>query len=281
MAEAIAFATSAGYLGVDMTTRGPGNTELTCEPCQTDGPKARNMFEDAGIEPVGLASGVRFDEPIFPPVLGRAIGDVERPVRAVKQLVEAASRIEAPFVRVFAFELPAGESRRSGLRRITERLDLAARTARNTGVTVLLENGGSFPRAADVREILDMVGSVNLRAAYSPAVGLSAGEEVEAGLTALGSGLAVVKLKDFAGSRPVALGDGSMRVRETIRALARRGFTGWAVNEWLGPMFSGVGVGGGGGADATRAVLRRDAETLFRLWAECGGGPIREAALAV
>lgn len=266
-----AFAARSGYLGVELRTLGPHATGLTCEPCHTAGEKIRDLFEDAGVEAMCLASNVRFDEPVWPPVLGRVTGDFERPVREVKQLVEIATQMECPNIRVFAFELPAGERRGAGLRRICQRLDLAVRTARHTGVTVLLENGGSFPHAEDLREIIDRIGSPSLMASYNAPVAAAAGDDLGAGLRLLGDALRVVKVSDLRDGRPVPLGHGTHDVASVVRHLAAIGYDGWVVNEHLGSVLGA----GPGDADPTSS-LEADAESLYGWWREFGGGPIRE-----
>lgn len=237
--QAIALAGRLGYAGIDLRTFGqrPAAHGFVCEPCLTGSAKLRDAFEDAGVEPACLSTSIRYDAPIFPPVIGRVIGDFEKPVRETREMVRVAAAMECPFVRVFGFELQDGERRTSGMRRIYERLDLAVKTARHTGVRVAIENGGSFPLASDLNEIMDRLDSPWLAACYSPAAAIAGGEDPVEGLRALGSRLEIVRLKDFAHATPVRLGEGEMRVKQTVEALADRGYAGWTVVEhdrmWL------------------------------------------------
>lgn len=232
------FASSAGFDGVELRSFGHDSGELACEPTQIAAAKARELLEDHGLDAATVATSVRYDKPvIFPPIVGRALVDSDIPVRATKAAVQTAASLECPFVRVFAFELMAGESRKGGLRRILPRLDLAVKTARHTGVRVLLENGGSFPTAADLAEIIDAVGSPLLAAAYSPAVAAAAGEDPGTGVALLGDRLCSVKLRDLAGGRPAALGEGDLPTETVATLLRDRGYDGWLVYEldrlWL------------------------------------------------
>ena len=75
-----------------------------------------------------------------------------------------------------------------GLRvaRIAERLGRVADHCRNSGVRLLLENGGSFATAAQVCEILDAVDSPMVAASYNLAVARAAGEDIARGVNVLG-----------------------------------------------------------------------------------------------
>lgn len=228
--EVIPFAARAGYLGVELRSFGHTASDLACEPCLTGSEKIRELLADEGVGAAAIATSIRYDQPVFPPVIGRVIGDFEKPVRETKFAVAEAAAIECPFVRVFAFEL-VDESRKSGIRRIVQRLDLAARTARHTGVRLLLENGGSFPLASDLVELIDRVGSPLICAAYSPAVAAMAGENPIEGVRLLGASLASVKLRDMAGDRPTRLGEGELGVESFVRGLGETGYEGWLVYE--------------------------------------------------
>lgn len=218
--------------GVELRTFGDCSDHFTPEPCLSSFPKIRSLFADAGLVPACLATSITFDAPVKPPVLGRLWTDYELPVKHTKRMIEVATQIECPMVRVFGFELPARESRRSGLRRIVDRLQLAAACARNTGVRLVIENGGSFPTAEDLAEIIDRTASPLVEAAYSPAVAQAVGEDPIDGVDLLGDRLASVKIKDFAGTTPVLIGRGEMRCQETVARLGQRGFGGWIVVEW-------------------------------------------------
>jgi sugar phosphate isomerase/epimerase len=221
-----------GYDGVELRTFGYGSAEFACDPALTAGEKIRGLCAELGVEPAVLATGVGFDEPIRPAVIGWAVSDTERSVRAAKSAIDLAGNIECPLVRVFGFEINRREKRPAATRRIVSRLRLAVDGARNTGVRLVLENGGSFATAADVAELVDAVGSPLLGVSYSPAVARTAGEDPLAGAALLGDRLWVVKLKDYRGAQPVPIGDGEMGIAELVGALRDGGFSGWGVVEW-------------------------------------------------
>lgn len=246
-----------GYLGCELRTFGNGTTSIACDPALTKPSKTLAAFRARGVDVCSLATGIRFDEVVSPPVIGNVISDTEKSVRECKGMIDLALRLECPLVRVFAFELPEGERRVSGIARIAQRLAKAADYCRNSGVKLMLENGGSFCTARELVEILDKVGSPMLTAAYSPAVARQAGEDPAQGARILGERLACVKLKDLRGDAPVALGDGQLECRKALQDMASAGFAGWVVYEfdraWL-PVERSVDVD---------AVLVRSARTLF------------------
>lgn len=218
-----------GYAGVELRTFGSGSRELAGDPAMTASEKVRAMASQAGVEIACLATSVSFDEPIMPPVVGRIISDTERTVRRAKSALNLAAQLECPFVRVFGFTTIGRESRSTAIGRIRERLTLAADAARNTGVRLLVENGGSFCRAAEVLELIEGINLVDV--SYSAAVALDAGEDPAVGLALLGDRARIVKLKDRAPDlRPCPIGEGTLRCRETVGAL--RTFKGWVVVEW-------------------------------------------------
>lgn len=228
----IDFATRVDVNGIELRTFGDDSSHFTPDPCLTSFPKIRGLLAESGIEPACLATSIRFDAPVRPPVVGRLSGQLEHCVRQTKRMIEVAAQIECPFVRVFGYELQPRESRRAGMRRVVERMQLAAACARNTGVRLLIENGGSFPTAEDLSEIIDRTASPLVEAAYNPAVAQAVGEDPLAGVSMLGRRLESVKIKDFDGTRAVRVGAGEMRCQETVAALGETGYAGWIVVEW-------------------------------------------------
>lgn len=217
-----------GYHAVEFRSLGPGGAEFTCEPGMTDARKTRAILAEAGIGIAGLATGVRYDRPVWPPVLGHALGTREASVDETKVFIELGAKVGAPFIRVFAFDPPEQSARglRAARRRIVERLRQAADGARNTGVRLALENGGAFPRGADIASLIDEVHSPDLFACYANAPAALAGESPADGARALGWRLALARVKDLRAVRgkpgvlrPCPLGAGMLPVAEFVRAV--------------------------------------------------------------
>ncbi|MGE3107287.1 MAG: sugar phosphate isomerase/epimerase family protein [Phycisphaerales bacterium] len=223
-----------GFECVELRTFGPASTRIACDPFLTGDVKIREMFAARGIEIAGLGTSVSFDEPISPSILGFAFGDTERTVRAAKQAIDLAAVIEAPLVRVFGFDVPRRETRTSAMSRIVQRLSMALDHARNTGVKVVIENGGAFSSADQLAELLDRVRHPLLGVCYSVAVGAAAGDSPERALACLAGTERVLsmRVKDFRDDEPCALGEGRVPNEAFVRAFARAGFSGPVIFEW-------------------------------------------------
>lgn len=247
-----------GYLGVELRTFGSGSWASACDPFLTDGAKVMSLIRGAGAEPCCIATGISFEEPVTPPVIGWVISDTERSVRAGKEAVDLAARLECPFVRVFAFDVPVGESRSSALARICARLAKVVDAGRARGVRVLIQNGGGFSTAAELAEIMDRLNHPMLFAAYDAATARLAGEDPAAGINVLGDKLGTVKLRDFSAGKPCPLGDGDQPCESVVRELSRRGYDGWVVYEYDRAWVAG-------GVDV-EAALRTSVERLYS-WA--------------
>lgn len=243
-----------GFLGVELRTFGYGSTSIACDPALTAPAKVRGMFAKAGVSIASLGTSIRYDEPITPPVLGR-LRDTERPVRETNGAVDLAVQLECPLVRVFAFEIEGSESRKAGVARIVERLVRAADHCEKSGVRLMIENGGSFPRASDLAELIDRVGNPLVCAAYSLAVGMRAGDRADEAANVLGDRLVCAKLRDFKDATPCAAGEGELHCRESVEALARANFDGWLVYEFDRAWFPD--------AEEPEGVLARSARRLF------------------
>jgi sugar phosphate isomerase/epimerase len=221
-----------GFVGCELRTFGYGSTQFACDPALTSASKLRAAFDKSGVAISALATQIRYDEKFGPPVIATVIRDTDVSIRETKSMVDLAVQLECPFVRVFAFELPEGEHRNSGLARVVDRLQKAADHCRNSGVKLMLENGGSFNTASDVAEILDRVNNPMLVTAYSAPVGRMAGEDIANAMNVLGDRCVTVKLKDLKNAKPVALGEGDLQCKETVESLIRVGFNGWITYEF-------------------------------------------------
>lgn len=254
--QVAASARQFGYLGVELRTFGYGSTHLACDPGLTSASKVRAIFGAVGVEIISLASSLRFDEPISPPLIGRTfIFDQESSVRRGKALVDMAVQLECPYVRVFGFEVVNNDSLNTTIARIADRLGKVVDYARNSGVSILLENGGSFSTAAGMSQILDAVDHPLLNASYSLAVAREAGEAAINGVNVLGEKLRMIKVKDFADGLPCALGEGEFEAKESFLAVRAAGFKEWAVYEHDRMWFSELGD--------PSAMLESGARTMF------------------
>lgn len=240
LAEAVAIAEGAGCDAVELRTGGVRARELACDPFLSDETKTRGLFDVAGVKPACLATGVKFDTPVWPPVVG-FLFDNEPEVRAAKRAIDLAAQLECPLVRVFGFERQGRESYKAALKRITGRLQLACDHARNTGTMVVVENGGDFAGAEQIAELIGAVDSTLIGAAYDVAIGHLAGDTPERMTGALRGSLRLVRVKDRgADGRPVQLGEGTQPVQAFVRHLAANRWSGTVVFEWEAAWFEGL-----------------------------------------
>ncbi|MGD9791552.1 MAG: sugar phosphate isomerase/epimerase family protein [Phycisphaerales bacterium] len=221
-----------GYQGIELRTFGSGSTQFAGDPALTAPSKTRLLFDRAGIDLACLATSIRFDAPLGPPLLGHVLPSTDTSIAETKDAISLAAKLECPFIRVFGFEIMGSESKARAIQRIASRLALAADACRNRGVRLLIENGGSFATSTDLAEIIDQVNHPLVSAAYSVAAAHGAGEHPSSGINVLSDRLELVRLKDYRGGKPVALGSGEIPNKEAVRALAAREFEGWLVYEY-------------------------------------------------
>jgi len=220
------------YDGVELRTLGFGSTTVACDPLLTDANKIDKLFDGRGLTPMCIATSLRFDAPVFPPVIGRLLRDFAKPIRQCKAIVQHASKADIPFVRVFGFEISGKSDRRSSVRQIGERLRMAVDGCAKTGVRLLIETGGSFCMAEQVAELVQIADwDGNLAVSYNTTISRAGGCNIDHAIATLGSKLEVVKIKDLRDGDPCAPGEGDCRVRESLEALTRAGYRGWVVYE--------------------------------------------------
>lgn len=232
LAEVFALANEAGYDGVELRTLGAGDPTLLCEPALTGPHKIRNLAVQSGVELASLSTSHRFDAPIWPPVLGRALPSFAHRARTAQRDVEAADDMECPRVRVFAFEVGPRESRKAALRRIAERMKLVLDSARARKVKLCIENGGSFTTSEHLLELFEACEQHPfLAASYDASVGAAAGESLGAALTTLGRRLELLRLRpmnDAGTPRPLTIAD----AQSIVPALLAASYTGWVSVDW-------------------------------------------------
>jgi len=255
--QAIDAATELGYLGLEMRAFLEPEPAMMCDPMRLDSAEVRAKFDHAGMIPVSLATSVRFDKPIFPPVIGHVFVNEEEGVSDAKAFVDFAANAGIRYVRVYGYQLPAIEPRAWGIRRVGERLQLAAQTARNTDTILLIENGGSFARATDLLKLIEAYPNQWLGVSYNIQAAKLAGECPVEGIELLKDHLHSVTLSDVdAEHNPVMLGDGVLPCRHVVGKLDEMGFGGWVVYKypkiWVPE----------DGRDP-RTVLKRASDTLY------------------
>jgi len=226
-------AAKCGYLGVDMRSFIEESDRLASDPMSLDAARVDSIFDDAGVIPLCLSTGVRYDTQIDPPLIGRVWVNEESGVPETKAFVDLADQAGVKFVRVYGCELHSTEPRTWGMRRVTERLALAAQTCRNTDVRLLIENAGSFSTAAALGDLIKRVNSQWLGASYNVQAGVNAGACPISEIQELGDSLRVVRVMDADDDgNPVELGKGVYPLDKLFSTLQRMNYDGWIVYEY-------------------------------------------------
>ncbi|MEM9063885.1 MAG: TIM barrel protein [Planctomycetota bacterium] len=233
LGRAIALAEELGYDGLEMRTFGEASNRFACDPALTDSGKLGDLFRGAAVTPACVATGLRFDKPIFPPVVGRLFDQDITAARQAKWIIRRAAEFGCPFVRVFGFERSGSEKLQRTIRRVRAGLELTAAAARNTGVRVLVENGGSFARSGEMLALLDGLDTRLVGVSFNPDASAQADEDPLGAFDRLGDLVGVVKLKDRADDGSVVpIGDGSLPIEQLVRTMVDHDFRGFATVEW-------------------------------------------------
>ncbi|MCA9312117.1 MAG: sugar phosphate isomerase/epimerase [Phycisphaerales bacterium] len=221
------------FVGVGLRTFGHGASQMACDPALTDAGKVGTIFRRAGVTIAGLATGARLDAPVFPPVIGDLrIFNPHKALEESKHYVDLCRDLGAHSVRVFGFRFGPRERRPVATRRIADRLSRLCDHARNKDVFIHIENGGSFPHASDLADLVERVDSPLLRASYDVAVGAAVGDDPAEAVKLLGDRMAVLRLSDLRGDEPAPLGRGEVPCRAAVEAAARLDLDAWLVYTW-------------------------------------------------
>ena len=163
---------------------------------------------------------------------------VEAQFDDARRFIDLAHELGAPWVRVFPNEFLPDESHEVTIRRIGRHLAALGEFARGSGAGVLVESHGDLTSSADLAMMMEEAGT-------SPTVGLvwdthhtvSAGKEAPADTWArIGKWVRHTHIKDSIPDgkdvKYVLLGEGTIGVRDIVRALAGGGYRGFYGFEW-------------------------------------------------
>jgi sugar phosphate isomerase/epimerase len=221
LAEALELAAAHGYAGLELRCHDeePVHTGLD----RTARAAVARAFTQAGIAPLTVASYVRVAAP----------GDDADIDSALREHVELAADIGAPFVRVFpgARDDPPAV----GDERAVRRLAAIAPFAANLGVRVLLETHDSHGSALAASRVLSHVDPRGTGVIWDTMHTHLAGDTPDEAVRLLAPHLGYVQVKDIAGPddrTPLALGAGSLPLEEALRALTAVGYRGWLAWEY-------------------------------------------------
>ncbi len=202
-----------GFLAVELASFGFGTSPLACEPAHTCPRKTLTTFDEAGVAVSSIATTLRFDAPVRPPVLGLALSDLEGPVRQGKRMIDLAADMGCPLVRVLGMHKQPRERLATCARRIAKRLFEVVDHSRNTTVRVCIENAGSFPTARSLEPIIEQADLQGLLAvSYDTWTATQAGESLADALDILADRIELVRIRHTP-DKP----DGPRQILDTLR----------------------------------------------------------------
>ncbi|GAA4997551.1 sugar phosphate isomerase/epimerase family protein [Streptomyces siamensis] len=228
--DVVRLAAAHGYHGVELRA----HPEEPVHPGLTAAERAdvAAAFKSLGIEILGLAGYARVAAP----------GDDAPVLAEIRELVDLARDLGAPFVRVF----PGGDADQDPGEwdaTAARRLGTAAEHAADAGVRILLETHDSHRTGADVIRILGPVGHRQVGALWDVMHTWLGCEQPADSYAALSPYLGYVQVKDIASaedSTPLPLGAGALPLAECVELLSRRGWDGWLCWEYEKRWYEGA-----------------------------------------
>jgi sugar phosphate isomerase/epimerase len=187
------------------------------------------------------------------------VDDFDPHLARFQRAIQVAHALEAPFIRIFSFFMPAGEDPARYRDAVLERMGRLVQAAEGSGVTLVHENEKEIYGDTPARclDILTQIDSPILRAAWDPANFVQCGVRPHSeGYAALRPFIAYVHIKDAVldSGQVTPAGQGDGQVRETLAALRASGFDGFFSLE---PHMASAGTFSGfSGPDLFRVAAR-------------------------
>ncbi|NLU66456.1 sugar phosphate isomerase/epimerase family protein [Streptomyces sp. HNM0574] len=214
--EVVRLAADCGFQGVELRTHPEEPVHPGLSPRQRA--EAAQEFTSAGVRLLALAGYVRVAAP----------GDDGEVLAELRQLLELARDLGAPYVRVFPGGGDAGSG--EGDAYAVRRLARAAPVAADLGVRILLESHDSHRRGEDVARVLDAVRHPAAGALWDVLHTWLGGETPARSHRALAPHLGYVQVKDVASAEdtaPLPPGAGVLPLPEAVGLVARDGWLCW------------------------------------------------------
>lgn len=222
VAEVVRLAVAHGYQGVELRA----HPEEPVHPGIGAGERASVAaeFEAAGIEVLGVAGYPRVAAP----------GEDAPVLAEIRELLELAADVRAPFIRVF----PGGDPGVSAVESdatAARRLGTAAEYAADLGVRILLETHDSHRTGADAIRVLGRVGHHHVGSLWDVMHTWLGGEDPDETYPALSPFLGYTQVKDIASAEdttPLPIGSGVLPLAACVDVLVRDGWDGWLCWEY-------------------------------------------------
>ncbi|MCM2534092.1 sugar phosphate isomerase/epimerase [Neobacillus pocheonensis] len=158
--------------------------------------------------------------------------DFEQHLNEFERAIEVAKFFHSPYIRIFSFFIPEGENPEKYRDEVLYRMKTLTDKVEGTGIVLLHENEKDIYGDTTERclEILEHVGSPNLRCAFDPANFVQCGvKPFTEAFSKLLPYIEYLHIKDakFENGKVVPVGEGDGEFREVLQALKINGFDGF------------------------------------------------------
>jgi len=161
---------------------------------------------------------------------------IEAHMRAGKEYIDLAQKMQTPYVRVMADSGP--EPGQVALEKVAERLAEIAQYAGERGITILVENNGVFAESQKMLELMKAVNSPYAAVLWDinhPVRNF--GESAETTWNTLKDYIRYLHIKDSVATPHKTeyrmIGNGDLPIKEVVEILKASGFDGYLSLEWL------------------------------------------------
>ena len=187
-------------------------------PLLADAPALRKTLADAGLAVAALATLIRLDD--------KPAHVLDRGRRAI----DLAAAAGATNLRVLGWQVARGESQDTAIARIGARLVQLAEAGASSGVSIVVQNGGSFLTAKDLWLVCEVANHPGAKACWDLVAGMKAGEGPLLSVPTLNTRIGYARLwdaKSDAWDKPVPLGTGDAKCKPFVDRLRGIGFDDW------------------------------------------------------
>jgi sugar phosphate isomerase/epimerase len=229
LAEAVGAAKRYGFDGVEVRGIGRDLDIRTSPDFSGEGiARSRTLFEDAGLEIVGLDSSARLSS-----TEAETIG---ASLREAEEYITLAGVLGAPLVRVFGGRVPEGVSPADSIRRLADRLSGLGDFARERSVCVAIETHDDFLTGKVLSEVMRRTAHDSVGVIWDVSNCFWTGEPVEEAAALLAPYLQHVHIKDSVLDGGKAnltfIGEGDVPIRAVLGILSGLGYEGYLSYEW-------------------------------------------------
>jgi sugar phosphate isomerase/epimerase len=229
--QVVALAKDNGYSGIEIRFL-RGTVDLASLPEFAPGGairETRRRFDDAGLEVVGINTGVRMNS------LDPAVR--EKQMESARINLAIAEALGAGYLRLFGGPIPPEQDREKTLDAIAAGLGRIADMTMPSGVQSLIETHDDFCKAPSVLDLYRRGASKNLGVLWDTLHSYRHGESAEQSWSQLGDRIKLVHVKDAYKATPTAFdfaltGEGTVPILSFIAVLRKADYNGYVNFEW-------------------------------------------------